>query len=321
LTGGVCSTTTSFRPTTVEMNNIPQEQNTERQLQRLGAQRQLYATAKSLLGWQVILGGPVPVVLAFLGLRFSQITPYAALWGILVVLGDVLWLHPWQKRLRTQAARIQELFDCDVLELPWDELKAGKRPEPELVKEQSEKYSSWAAAMPPLLDWYAPQVGTLPIHVARLACQRSNCWWDAKQRRRYAEVVIAGVLTVFLIVLFLAMSQGFTIETFVLKVVAPLSPVLLLGVRQFVEQMEAASRLDSLREYSESIWNEALNRKPEPTMTKKARGLQSEIFENRKRSPLVFDGLFKLMRSDFEAQMHHGVAEYVAEAKQKLGLL
>ena len=303
------------------MNNIPQEQNTERQLQRLGAQRQLYATAKSLLGWQVVLGGPVPVTLAFLGSRFPQITAYAALWGILVTLGDVVLLHPWQKRLRTKAARVQELFDCQVLALPWDELKSGKHPEPELVKEQSEKYSKWAATMPSLLDWYAPQVGNLPIHVARLACQRSNCWWDAKQRRRYAIVVIGGVLTVFLIVLLLAMSQGLTIQSFVLKVAAPLSPVLLLGIRQFVEQMEAASRLDTLREHAESIWQDALSGKPKATITERARGLQSEIFENRKRSPLVFDGLFRLMRSDFESQMNHGVAEYVAEAKQKLGLL
>lgn len=43
---------------------ITKEQNTERQLQRLGAQRQLYATAKAIFGWQLFFGCPTAVILA-----------------------------------------------------------------------------------------------------------------------------------------------------------------------------------------------------------------------------------------------------------------
>lgn len=302
------------------MNTIPTEQNAKRQLQRLAAQRQLYATAKTLFGWQVFVSGPIAVALAFCVIEFPQVKAYAALWGILVSLSDVFWLTPWQKRLRNKAARVQELFDCDVLVLPWDELKASKRPEPELVKEQSEKYKRWAKSMPSLSNWYSPEVGCLPLHVARLACQRSNCWWDAKQRRRYAILVIASVSAVFLTVLCLSMGNGFTLEDFVMKVAAPLSPALLIGIRQFAEQMEAASRLDTLKEHSERLWNDALNGTQESEITMRSRGLQNEILENRKRSPLVFDGIFKRLRRDYEIQMNHGVAEFVAEAKKKLGL-
>ena len=302
------------------MNTIPIEQNAKRQLQRLAAQRQLYATAKMLFGWQIILSGPVVVVLAFSIIRVPQLAPYAALWGILVSLSDVLWLTPWQKRLRNKAARVQELFDCDVLVLPWDDLKAGKRPEPELIKEQADKYKKRAASMPSLSNWYGKEVGFLPLHVARLACQRSNCWWDAKQRRRYAILVVVGVSAVLLLLLYLAMGNGFTLADFVLKVVAPVSPALLLGCRQFSEQMEAALRLDTLKEHAEGLWNDALNGGQELEITRRARGLQNEILENRKCSPLVFDRIFKRLRRDYEVQMNHGIAEFVAEAKQKLGL-
>ena len=68
-----------------------------------------------------------------------------------------------------------------MLELPWDQLKTGRWPDPDLVKEQADKYKRWGAFMPPLSDWYAKEVGCLPLQVAHLACQRSNCWWDAKQ--------------------------------------------------------------------------------------------------------------------------------------------
>ena len=300
------------------MNSIPTEQNAERQIQRLAAQRQIYATAKTIFGWQVFLSGPVTVTFAFFTIAFPQIKGYAALWGILLTLCDFCWLTPWQKRLRSTAARVQELFDCEVLALPWNELKAGKRPGPELVKEQSDKYARWAASMPPLANWYASEVGCLPLHIGRLACQRSNCWWDSKQRRRYAISVIVGVLAILVIVLFLAMGNSFTIEDFVLKVAAPLSPALLMGVRQFTEQIEAAARLDTLKEHAERFWSEAIHGKPEPEVTAGARGLQDEILENRKRSPLVFDAIFKRFRRDYEIQMNHGVADFVNDAKQAL---
>src|SRR5258706_847895 len=178
------------------MSSIPTEQNTERQLRRLAAQRQLYATAKTVFGWQVFISGPVAVALAFSIIVFPPLKSFAALWGILITLCDIAWLTPWQKRLRNTAARIQELFDSDVLGLSWDELKAGKRPDPELIKEQAEKYMAWASTMPPLSNWYAKDVECLPLHVGRLVCQRSNCWWDAKQRRRYAITIIVGVVVI-----------------------------------------------------------------------------------------------------------------------------
>lgn len=302
------------------MNDIPEAQNTDHQIQKLAAQRQLYATAKMLFGWQVVLSGPVAVILAIVVIGFPHVKGLAALWGILLTLCDLCWLTPWQKRLRTTAARVQEAFDCDVLSLEWIELKAGKRPEPELIKEQADKYRRWADSMPALTNWYAPEVGCLPLHVARIACQRSNCWWDAKQRRRYAVSVIAGVLVAFLGVLFLALGSDFTIEDFVVKVAAPLSPALLLGIRQFTEQMEAAARLDKLKDHAEQLWRDAVNGKTGSEITARARGLQDEILDNRKRSPLVFDFIFKRLRSDYEVQMNHGVGELVKEAKLRMKL-
>jgi hypothetical protein len=302
------------------MNSIPIEQNSKCQLQRLAAQRQLYATAKKLFGWQLFVSGPVTVVFAFSVILYPPLKAFAALWGILVTVFDVAWLTPWQRRLRVTAAGIQESFDCDVLGLPWEGLKAGKRADPELVKEQSDKYKKWASSMPPLKNWYTKEVGNLPLYIARLICQRSNCWWDAKQRRRYAVTVVVCIVAIFVTVLFLAMGNGFTLEDFMLKVAAPLSPALLLGYRQFTEQMEAATRLDKLKDHAEHLWEEALEGRPEAEVSARSRSLQDEILENRRKSPLIFDTLFKRLRRDYEVQMNHGAAEYIAEAKQKLEL-
>src|ERR1035441_3331045 len=100
------------------MNNIATLQNEPRQLQRLAAQRQLYSTAKRIFGIQLVLGGPVAIGWSLLVVVLPELTGLAAVWGALVSFSDVLWLTPWQKRLRERAARIQEAFDCDVLQLP-----------------------------------------------------------------------------------------------------------------------------------------------------------------------------------------------------------
>lgn len=318
--GGGCSTTTNSHLTIIDAMSITTKQNTDKQLQRLAAQRQLYAAAKRVFFSQSILSGPAAVFFASAALILPTIKCYVALWGICLTLCDLFWLTPWQKRLRESAAGIQEAFDCDVLSLPWNDLRAGKRPDPELVKEQAQKYQRKAANMPPLTDWYASVVGELPLYVGRLACQRSNCWWDAKQRRHYAAWIISAAVVVFVAVLLLAIKQGSTIEDFILKVAVPLAPALLLGVRQFTEQREAASRLDKLKEHAERLWTDALNGRSEQEVAARSRQLQDEILENRKKSPLVFDAIYKRLQKRYESLMCHGVAELVEEAKQKLQL-
>lgn len=307
----------SFQAITTKPLMIKTEQNTEKQIQRLAAQRQLYATAKTIFGWQVILGGPVAVGAAFLVMFNSEMKGYVAIWGIGVALSDLFWLTPWQKRLKDLAARTQESFDCEVLGLPWNSIKAGNYPDPELIKEQSDKYTRWADKMTPLENWYPVIVDDLPLHIARLVCQRSNCWWDAKQRRRYAVWLLGIVIFIFVVVLATAFKGGLTSEDFFLKVVAPLSPALLLGLRQFSEHQDAANRLDRLKVHIESIWNQALAGKSESEVTVFSRSLQDEIYENRRKSPPVLDFIFRKLRRNYEIQMNHAAAQYIGEAKVK----
>jgi hypothetical protein len=302
------------------MNNIATTQNEPRQLQRLAAQRRLYSDAKKIFGFQLLLGGPLAVGWAIAVLAEPSLKGIAAAWGLSVSLSDLLWLTPLQKRLRERAARIQEAFDCDVLQLPWNDIKVGKHPEPELVKEQADKYAKIQDKYPPLPNWYAPVVSELPLEVGRVICQRANCWWDSTQRRRYAAWVIGSVSCVTLIMLAFGFVGGLTVEKFVLTIVAPLSPALILAYRQYTEQMEAATRLDKLKEHAESLWAESCTRTARATLTNRSRSLQDEIFENRKRSPLVFDWIFRKLRNDYDAKMNHGAQDLAEQAKKRLGM-
>ena len=238
-----------------------------------------------------------------------------------MLLCDVFWLAPWLDKRRTEAAQVQEAFDCDVLALPWNGIKAGTRPDPELIKEQADRYGKWATQMPPLEDWYAPSVDSLPLHIGRLVCQRSNCSWDARLRRRYAVLVVVALAILCVAILVISYEQNYTLKDFVLKVIAPLAPALGLGYRQFTEQREAASRLDDLKVHCDGLWDAAVSGTDERDVTARSRGLQDEIYESRRRSPLVFDLVFKWLRTPFQNQMSYAADELVTEAKRRMAAL
>ena len=294
-------------------------QNSPRQLARLAAQRQLYASAKNILGWQVVLSGPLAVASAVLVLALPVTKEVVAGWGILVTLADSIWLTPWQKRLKERAAGIQEAFDCDVLGLDWDAIKAGARPDPELVKEQADKYGVYAHNMPPLTDWYPNAIFALPDHLVRLTCQRLNCLWDSKQRRRYVLLIICILVAIFGSILTSALYAKLTVKDLVLRVIPIFLPAAFVGIRQCIEQTAAASRLERLKTHALALWDDALSGMPADKVTLRSRSLQDEILESRRRSPLVFDAIFRRLRGKYENHMVYGVEELVADAKRRLG--
>lgn len=298
------------------MNDIIEKQNSEKQLLRLAAQRQLYSTAKRIFGAQLFLGGPIAVICAISALALPSVEGYVAVWAVVITLCDLFWLELWQKRLKDRAAKIQEMFDCDVLNLSWNDIKVGKKPDAELVKEQADKYFKHIQNPLPLSNWYPTVVGSLPIDMARIVCQRSNCWWDSSQRKHYATIVVTTLAVICLSILVVGLIGGLTLEKFFLVIVAPLLPAVVIGIRQYSDQMEAAERLDKLKEHADELWTAACQPYPASDLAIKSRFLQDEIFENRRKSPFVFDWIFRRVRNDFEVQMNHGAEELAAEAKR-----
>src|SRR5688572_1856363 len=114
-------------------NAIPQDQNSQRSIDRLAAQRRIYAHAKLLAGVQAALAVPAPITWAIVAAIWPATTVWAAFWGITSSLLDALLLEPLIDSSKRDAARIQELFDSDLLHLPWSQLVADDSPDPELI--------------------------------------------------------------------------------------------------------------------------------------------------------------------------------------------
>ena len=300
------------------MNNIPQEQNLQRRLELLAAQRQLYSDAKNLQIISVIISVPVVIAWSILVALFPTLAVYAALWGIIATFLELLVFSRLQKSTQEKAAKIQQIFDCEVLQFNWASLNCGVRVERETIIDASNRYKRKNLNfIQQLQDWYPISVGQLPIHQARIICQRSNVWWDAQLRRSYSKWIIIILLSLTVIVSLIGLIGGLTFEKFLLAILVPLIPAFVFGLRQYTEHNEAATRLDRLRENAEVLFEQVISRRyTTQDLERESYSLQTQIYDNRRRSPLILDWLYSRLRNKDEEQMNKGAESLVQELTQ-----
>jgi hypothetical protein len=299
-------------------NIISQDQNTPKQLERLAAQRYLYSTAKHLLTGQLFLDILSPIVLAVIIALFLDFGIYAALIALLILVSD-FYLESLKSSKQEQAAGVQELFDCELLDLQFHDLIARNIPDTVEIMEAAEKYKRSDPTYQALKDWYSPEVDALPLYLARLVCQRINCLWDVQLRRKYLQRVGAIFFFLCVIVITVALMKGLTVGNFLLVVVAPLLPAIGWMIRELRGQNEAIRRKDALKQYAEELWTDALKKcVSEEEIERKSRALQDQIYNNRCSNPLILDTLYSRLRPKDEAKMNRSAKDLVDEALQNL---
>ena len=97
-------------------------------------------------------------------------------------------------------------------------------------------------------------------------------------------------------------------------------PAFKLLITQFMEQKDAAVRLERLKDHMHKLWGDAKRDVSVEQLNYASRTIQDEIFEGRRKNPLIFDWVFKMFRGRHEQEMQYSTAQYVDEARQKLGL-
>lgn len=307
------------------MNSISTIQNSKQQLKQLGAFSQLYLNAKRLLGLNLFLSVPMVLVWSIIVALVPQLALYGALWGAGVTLLSVLVLTPAQQAMQQRAAKVHQLFDCEIFELPWDEFNIGAEPEPETIFSANVDYVKGNPSYEGLKNWYfdkskVDKADVLPLYLARLICQRACCWWDGGLRQRYAIWNLTTVLVLVAVVLILGLIRGLTLETFFTVVIIPLLPALVLGISQYREHQQSAADLKQLREKIEDVWEQAMKQKESPQdLYDWAIKFQDKLFDNRSTKPLIFNWIYKVYRAKDQQSMGEGMKEYVEEAIATLG--
>ena len=298
--------------------SIVERQETPESIELLAAQKNIYSRAKNIIGLQMILSFPIAVCAAISTIVKPELNGYIAIWGILIVVFDLFVFTPWVKKLQDIAARIQELFDTNVLGLDWNVIAIGKRPEPELVHEEATKHGMEEENVANLREWYPTIIERVPEIFGIIISQRSNVWWDARMRRKYTLSIRAILVFIALGLIGYGLYEKKDMFEFLAFVVAPLASTYIFGYRQMMAHGDAANRLDKLKELSENIWSDALaDSKDVATLKLESRTLQDQIFDHRKKNPPIFDFLFRWFRDENEVLMNKGAEALVNDYSQR----
>jgi hypothetical protein len=292
-------------------NTIPTLQNDEISLRALAAQRRRYGWAKLVTFTQIVLVVLLPAALVVAERKWPNLKITAAVFGLVVALLDAAFLSRLKSSLQSSAATLQEYFDCHVLQLPWPTIKA-QRPDVEDLEK-----SPGPAERPHLLNWYPPAIATLPLHAARVVCQRSNCRWDAQLRRYFRRMLTIGTVGLIAIPLLVATYRNWHFQDVVLALLVPIMPILLWAMREIHDQFEAAERADRLKAFGDNLWTGVLAGISPDEATTQSRSFQEELFEHRRHSPVLFDWIYWLFRSQSESRMAYSAESMVREAQEK----
>jgi hypothetical protein len=295
--------------------HIPAKQNEEAQMNILAAASHVYAQAKRLMGVQFILTVPAALISSLLMAWRPNWKIWLTSFSVTVALVDALWLSRAQVRLKRRGAKLQQMFDCALFELPWRPLRCGSPIDSTDVFTHAKNHLAIPAVKDGLLDWYPKSVGNLPLPLARLVCQWVSLWWDLRQRDR-----VRGMLTLILSVLaatvfLIALAQGDTVEQMILTVYVPLAPAVLWIIREMLAQRDAIKADERGLAYVAALWKRALTQGiSDADLSSETLIVQDALFDARSRSPMVFNWVYNLLRRRHQEQMEHKAAALVDEA-------
>lgn len=302
------------------LNRIPEQQTSEKFLKYLAASSKLYADAKKIAGLQAVLSVPVPIIFSVIAVLHPPFKVWASAYGFLISLCDVVLFDKLQNDWKKEGAKVQELFDCGLLEMVWHDFKVGDRPMAEKLHRAAERRLNKLPREHKERGWYSPTVGRLPMPLARIACQRTNILWDSELRRLYARGMSGLLFVLALAALVAWMAVNMTAETFILSVATPIFPAVLWLLREIRKQREAAATLDRLMKYAQDFWKDLLGGKLNAEQAaERSRELQDELFTHRHSNQPVFNFVHRLVRRGYERHMDVGAEALVEEALQARG--
>ena len=163
------------------MNLIQQRQNEVKFIDYLKAQRVAYSQCKTyqvLDSVAIIMAISLPLIAIFNQELVNIFGAIGVLWTIFYLIAE-----NFRKTKATQGAKIQEQFDTELFDLPWNDILCKAKINRDSQKELSNKYTGTD-----LEDWYSTEIDShLPHELAVLLCQRINFSWELHLRKHFVR--------------------------------------------------------------------------------------------------------------------------------------
>lgn len=295
------------------MNNISSNQNNQHQLELLFSQRALYSSAKKYFSWRTFIAILIAIVGPLLTSLNNSVSTYSVIFVVAYLVLDNLVFEKIEKSKKETAAKLQETFDTNVLDLPWNSIVVGKKPDAGIVGSILSKNKGADYSL--LRNWYAPEVSEVNLDAGRFLCQRTNAWWDSKLRTKYLVLLYGVSFLVIVALVTLGVILDLTVPKFLLGVLLPMVPLIELLGKQIKEHYNCDTLTSNLRDSLDTTLDSIISGENIPSPKVLSRTYQDEIYRHRSSCPMVFDWVYWLFRDDQEVQMSFNITDKVNSIK------
>lgn len=274
------------------MNRITQKQNEPKFIEYLKAQRVAYSQCKTYQVFDMI-SILMAIVLPIIGMYKSDIVNYLGAFG---VLWTIIYLvtENYRKKKTEQGAKIQEQFDTELFEIPWNEILCKNKVNTDTCIDLAKEYDG-----NDLSNWYSLEVdSSLPKSIAVILCQRINFSWELKLRKRYVTFLIILLVAYYGIFIgfFVAKNIGFYD---ILLLIAPSLSFLIYGVQNSLSLKNHIKSKNETLSQIDGILNNYSENQEMPTDST-LRQIQDIIYTERTVPEKVPDWFYKLSKSKNE---------------------
>jgi hypothetical protein len=291
---------TEFPKTKPQMSAINHAQDLERNIRRQMAKARFYLlgnfshTVGSICALVFALASP------FVLIYRPDFGPYlGAIAGIWIFASRLLFESINQK-CQAKGAASQELFDCDVLGLPWNNSLA-RQPTHEEIRRASKAYRT-PKRVERHKGWY-PSDEEFDWPQSVIVCQRSNAVWGCRQHRAYGWTLRLFAAAWFIIGVVFAINHGASLAEYITTIAFPSLPALLDATDISKRHLLAAARREEIGEEANRLFDDS------SVDHETLREVQDRIFELRRTAPAVAWWFYRVVRGDFEADMRYAAAQ------------
>lgn len=308
----------------MQMSNIHQRQNAPENIRKLQAQRQTYSDIKFWMIWIVIIGVILPILVSFFTYAFNNeffsrlfrvekrdISYISASIGIGSAV-SVGILSDFLKRMKEDAAKIQELFDTNVFELPWDNINIGDKPDSGLIFNKSKKFNKKNSSYTGFVDWYTIKAATFKYPEAIVFCQQQNLHWDSSLRKNIVYLSAAMLIIILISMGVLGILNDFSVRNLLTNVLALFFPICWFFYKMITEHMETIKEMERLRRINDELIASTIsNNLSDYELTTQCRQLQTAIYNHRKSARPIPNFLHKIRKNDQEDESADRMQQYL----------
>jgi hypothetical protein len=287
---------------------IFEAQNTTDARRLVAAQARMYSDAKMAFGLRMVAVFALAIATSVVALSFPALRTAMGGGGGVFILALSLVVGGLEKRVRFRAAAVQEQFDTQVFQLPWNALYVDRPPQ-HMMTRAAQRYRGGRDK-----DWYSDTQGVhRPFDV--LVCQSTNFGWGARMHRLWMWPLAATtlVLCIAIVIIWhiLALSGP---EGFAALIAPSLGPLKELA-EQIRENWNAAATKENAERKLAELWDMGMDGRHNPTIAE-LRSIQDRAVTIRQGNPYIPDWFDRLFHGSNQAAMSTSTIDRITQAKR-----